>query len=305
MVHYLNHSNLKHYVYKTKQEMLDSGNLEYGDIIWMFTGSGHNSVNAYHHVGIFVGSTPYEDKFWHSIEYTSNKYGTAVGGNEITSIIPKDERAWEWVIVKAGAVPKTYTSLTVQKTWNDQYDKFGLRPSVVTVDLYWWSNVDSTRHYYKTAELTAANNWTVTWDNLERSDGNVMYEYTAVEREVPNYSSTMQWYGSYENGWTGYITNTLKTYTSLSVKKLWDDQENQFELQPSSIKVNLYWWSNKDSTRHYYKTATLSAENNWFVTWDNLEYVDGDTTYGYDVEEEEVSEYTGKMQWTGSYKDGW
>lgn len=304
-VHYLNHSNLKHYVYKTKQEMLDSGNLEYGDIIWMFTGSGHNSVNAYHHVGIFVGSTPYEDKFWHSIEYTSNKYGTAVGGNEITSIIPKDERAWEWVIVKAGAVPKTYTSLTVQKTWNDQYDKFGLRPSVVTVDLYWWSNVDSTRHYYKTAELTAANNWTVTWDNLERSDGNVMYEYTAVEREVPNYSSTMQWYGSYENGWTGYITNTLKTYTSLSVKKLWDDQENQFELQPSSIKVNLYWWSNKDSTRHYYKTATLSAENNWFVTWDNLEYVDGDTTYGYDVEEEEVSEYTGKMQWTGSYKDGW
>ena len=306
--------------------------------------------------------------------------------------------------------PKTYTSLTVQKTWNDQYDKFGIRPSAVTVDLYWWSNVDSTRYYYKTAELTAANNWTVTWDNLERSDGNVMYEYTAVEREVPNYSSEMQWYGSYENGWTAYITNTLKTYTSLtvnklwndqgnkydsrpsditvdlywwsnkdstrhyyktaklskannwtvtwdnleytdgdttyeytavekgdvpnysgkmkwtgsyqdgwtaditntlktytslSVKKLWDDQENQFELQPSSIKVNLYWWSNKDSTRHYYKTATLSAENNWFVTWDNLEYVDGDTTYGYDVEEEEVSEYTGKMQWTGSYKDGW
>ena len=33
--------------------------------------------------------------------------------------------------------------------------------------------------------------------------------------------------------------------------------------------------------------------------------MDGDTTYGYDVEEEEVSEYTGKMQWTGSYKDGW
>lgn len=201
--------------------------------------------------------------------------------------------------------PKTYTSLAVKKIWDDQENKFGLRPSAVTVDLYWWSNVDSTRHYYKTAELTAENNWFVTWDNLERSDGNVMYEYTAVEREVPNYSSEMQWYGSYENGWTGTLTNKLKTYTSLSVKKLWDDQENQFELQPSSIKVNLYWWSNKDSTRHYYKTATLSAENNWFVTWGNLEYVDGDTTYGYDVEEEEVSEYTGKMQWTGSYKDGW
>ena len=46
----------------------------------------------------------------------------------------------------------------------------------------------------------------------------------------------MEWDGSYEKGWTGTLTNKLKTYTSLSVKKLWDDQENQFELQPSSIK---------------------------------------------------------------------
>ena len=145
----------------------------------------------------------------------------------------------------------------------------------------------------------------MTWNDLLRTDGDITYEYTAEEAEVSNYSGKMEWDGSYEKGWTGTLTNKLKTYTSLSVKKLWDDQENQFELQPSSIKVNLYWWSNKDSTRHYYKTATLSAENNWFVTWDNLEYVDGDTTYGYDVEEEEVSEYTGKMQWTGSYKDGW
>lgn len=105
------------------------------------------------------------------------------------------------------------------------------------------------------------------------------------------------------SSWSG--TYTPKTYTSLTVQKVWDDQGNKYDSRPSDITVDLYWWSNKDSTRHYYKTATLSAENNWFVTWDNLEYVDGDTTYGYDVEEEEVSEYTGKMQWTGSYKDGW
>lgn len=105
------------------------------------------------------------------------------------------------------------------------------------------------------------------------------------------------------SSWSG--TYTPKTYTSLTVNKLWNDQGNKYDSRPSDITVDLYWWSNKDSTRHYYKTATLSAENNWFVTWDNLEYVDGDTTYGYDVEEEEVSEYTGKMQWTGSYKDGW
>ena len=201
--------------------------------------------------------------------------------------------------------PKTYTSLAVKKIWDDQENKFGLRPSSINVDLYWWSNKDSTKHYYKTATLSASNNWYYNWTDLEYTDGDITYAYTAVEQDIPNYTGSLNWEGSYKDGWTGYFSNKLKTYTSLSVKKLWDDQENQFELQPSSIKVNLYWWSNKDSTRHYYKTATLSAENNWFVTWDNLEYVDGDTTYGYDVEEEEVSEYTGKMQWTGSYKDGW
>lgn len=204
--------------------------------------------------------------------------------------------------------PKTYTSLTVQKAWDDQNNKYNLRPSSVKINLYRWSNKDSARVLVDSAYATPSNNdwnWKVTWNDLLRTDGDITYEYTAEEAEVSNYSGKMEWDGSYEKGWTGTLTNKLKTYTSLSVKKLWDDQENQFELQPSSIKVNLYWWSNKDSTRHYYKTATLSAENNWFVTWDNLEYVDGDTTYGYDVEEEEVSEYTGKMQWTGSYKDGW
>ena len=204
--------------------------------------------------------------------------------------------------------PKTYTSLTVQKVWDDQNNKYNLRPSSVKINLYRWSNKDSARVLVDSAYATPSNNdwnWKVTWNDLLRTDGDITYEYTAEEAEVSNYSGKMEWDGSYEKGCTGTLTNKLKTYTSLSVKKLWDDQENQFELQPSSIKVNLYWWSNKDSTRHYYKTATLSAENNWFVTWDNLEYVDGDTTYGYDVEEEEVSEYTGKMQWTGSYKDGW
>ena len=204
--------------------------------------------------------------------------------------------------------PKTYTSLTVQKVWDDQNNKYNLRPSSVKINLYRWSNKDSARVLVDSAYATPSNNdwnWKVTWNDLLRTDGDITYEYTAEEAEVSNYSGKMEWDGSYEKGLTGTLTNKLKTYTSLSVKKLWDDQENQFELQPSSIKVNLYWWSNKDSTRHYYKTATLSAENNWFVTWDNLDYVDGDTTYGYDVEEEEVSEYTGKMQWTGSYKDGW
>lgn len=201
--------------------------------------------------------------------------------------------------------PKTYTSLAVKKIWDDQENKFGVRPSSITVNLYWWSNVDSTKHLYKTATLSLSNGWYVKWDNLERTDGSVTYEYTAEEEAVANYSGQMKWDGSYESGWTGYLTNKLKTYTSLSVKKIWDDQENAFGIRPDSIKVNLYWWSNEDSTKHLYKTATLSASNDWYVKWDNLERTDGSITYEYTAKEETVPEYSGQMKWEGSYEKGW
>ena len=308
-VHYMNHSDLKHYVYGSKQDMLNSGQLEYGDIIWMFTPNGHNAADAYHHIGIFVGNTSSEDKFWHSSSYENNKYGTTIGGNRITQIIPKNENSGEWVIVKAGAIRKTYTGLTVQKVWTDQQNAHGLRPSRVKINLIRWSNKDATRRVIDSAYINPSNNewnWKVTWNNLVRTDGDITYEYTAEEEAVPNYEGSMSWSGSYEAGWTGVLTNEIKTYTSLAVKKEWDDQNDYFKVRPDSITVDLYWWSNKDSTRKLWKTATLSDANNWSVTWDNLPYAEGDVTYEYTaVERGPVDGYTGKLKWTGSYEEGW
>lgn len=108
------------------------------------------------------------------------------------------------------------------------------------------------------------------------------------------------------SSWSG--TYTPKTYTSLTVQKVWDDQNNKYNLRPSSVKINLYRWSNKDSARVLVDSAYATPSNNdwnWKVTWNDLLRTDGDITYEYTAEEAEVSEYTGKMQWTGSYKDGW
>ena len=64
------------------------------------------------------------------------------------------------------------------------------------------------------------------------------------------------------SSWSG--TYTPKTYTSLTVQKVWDDQGNKYDSRPSDITVDLYWWSNKDSTRVIIiRQRTLSAENNW------------------------------------------
>lgn len=110
--------------------------------------------------------------------------------------------------------PKTYTSLTVQKTWNDQNNKYNLRPSSVKINLYRWSNKDSTRVLIGSANITPSNNewnWKVTWNNLIRTDGDTIYDYTAQEEAVPGYTGKMSWEGSYEKGLVGKLTNTLQT----------------------------------------------------------------------------------------------
>lgn len=110
--------------------------------------------------------------------------------------------------------PKTYTSLTVQKTWNDQNNKYNLRPSSVKINLYRWSNKDSTRVLIGSANITPSNNewnWKVTWNNLIRTDGDTIYDYTAQEEAVPGYTGKMSWEGSYEKGRVGKLTNTLQT----------------------------------------------------------------------------------------------
>ena len=110
--------------------------------------------------------------------------------------------------------PKTYTSLTVQKTWNDQNNKYNLRPSSVKINLYRWSNKDSTRVLIGSANIAPSNNewnWKVTWNNLIRTDGDTIYDYTAQEEAVPGYTGKMSWEGSYEKGWVGKLTNSLQT----------------------------------------------------------------------------------------------
>ena len=59
-----------------------------------------------------------------------------------------------------------------------------------------------------------------------------------------------------------YSVYTPKTYTSLTVQKTWNDQNNKYNLRPSSVKINLYQWSNKNSTRVLIGSANITPSNN-------------------------------------------
>jgi len=101
-------NNLEHYPFYSKAEMLASGVLEKGDIIWIWDGDPY-MPNPYHHVGIFWGSSSSEDLFWHSSDIFSGNYITPITG-------------------KSGA-----TSFTVIKTESKGYidlQKVSSRPAV-------------------------------------------------------------------------------------------------------------------------------------------------------------------------------
>lgn len=70
--------------------------------------------------------------------------------------------------------------------------------------------------------------------------------------------------------------------TSVTVNKVWSDDDNALQVRPASISVNLY----RDGSS--YDSATLNAGNNWSYTWSGLE-----TGHTYDVREDTVpSNYT-------------
>ena len=99
---YSSHKITRKY-FATKSEMLNSGYLEKGDIIWMFDGS-ETVLSDYHHIGIYWGDGK-SDVLWHSIDAVGNK-----SGNIQTVITPK-ARGPIYMVLKM-TTPKNKLELT-------------------------------------------------------------------------------------------------------------------------------------------------------------------------------------------------
>ena len=113
-------------------------------------------------------------------------------------------------------------SMTIHKTWNDDNNKFGTRPSSLTMELFSWSTDYSKQRVVKTITISEAGGWTGTVTGLPQKDGNGNALYYAFrEKGVPNYYNYSGDAGGTTNsektGFDSYITNTLqKGYLKLS-----------------------------------------------------------------------------------------
>ena len=134
------------------------------------------------------------------------------------------------------------TEIEVVKIWDDNDNKDGNRPKSITVHLL------AGGEEVKTAELTAANGWKRTFGDLPKFVNGHPIHYSVTEDPVPLYVSEI-------HGFT--IRNKYQPeLTSVSVRKVWNDENNKHHNRPVSVHMTL---SNGMS-------VILSEENGWMAT---------------------------------------
>lgn len=167
-----------------------------------------------------------------------------------------------------------YYDLTVNKVWNDENNKWGLRPDSVDIIL----KKDGTEVERK--QITK-DNLSVTFTDLLVEDSD---RYTIEEELLSLYSSAIE-YNELEDCYE--VTNTLKDdiFTDVSGTKTWvGDKESK---RPESITIKLL----KDG--EIYRTTTTNAEKDWKYSFEKIPIynVDG-TECVYSVEEVPIEKYS-------------
>ena len=190
--------------------------------------------------------------------------------------------------------PETIT-ISGEKTWEDNHNQDGKRPQKITLNLL--ANGDKTQKSVE-VKADAEGKWEWSFTNLPKYENGQEIVYTVDEVAVEGYTSSGP--ATKDNKYT--ITNThVPATTSVSVEKVWNDEDDQDGLRPDEVKVALYKIVDQEEVS-IGSVVTLSKENNWKGEWTDLPaYKDGNAIT-YTVKEqmstEDAKNYTSKVEWT-------
>ena len=163
-------------------------------------------------------------------------------------------------------------SVSVSKVWDDMENLDGSRPGSIRMTLL----ADGTE--LQTVVLNEGNAWSaeVTGLPLENAQG-IPIMYTWHEENVAGYTGKAE-----VDGNETIFTNThVPELTSVSVRKIWDDNNDENRIRPEQIIMRL---SNG-------MTVALNAKNNWTATIDNLPALYEGKKIEYTWTEQEVIGY--------------
>ena len=192
--------------------------------------------------------------------------------------ISKDDFGNDLAISRDVVNHKEKTSISGQKTWNDNDNQDGKRPSKITVNLL----ANGVKVASKEVKPDATGNWTYHFDNLDVVDdaGNVI-AYTVSEEPVAGYETTVEG--------TNITNNRIPDMTEVVVKKVWDDKENKDGLRPEKISIRLLADGQEVAVKE------ITATDNWQASFTDLPvYKDGKKIV-YTITEDPVAGYTSKI----------
>ncbi|HJE18919.1 MAG TPA: Cna B-type domain-containing protein [Aliicoccus persicus] len=179
------------------------------------------------------------------------------------------------------------TEVPVVKVWDDADNQDAERPNNITLNL-----LNDRGEIVRTAVVTDqdSNEWNYTFTDLPKFENGSEIQYTVTENFVSDYSTTVEEDPEVEEGYI--VTNSLTPdVTSVTVTKGWNDANNQDNIRPDSIEVQLT--ADGESIED---VVVLNADNNWTYTWSGLDLNADGVAIDYSVEEVDVPEgYTSSI----------
>ena len=183
-------------------------------------------------------------------------------------------------------------SIEGSKTWNDNDNQDGKRPS--SIDIYLIA--DDTVIVEKT--VTAATDWEYSFENLFKynTDGTEI-QYKVAEGTVANYVTSYKGYD--------IINSYEPEKTTITVIKVWDDMDDQDGIRPDSVTVELIYKLNDDTgwqlgTYQVGDDTTwrvLSDKNGWRATFTVDVYSMGEDVTYFVRETEVPDDYSASIKW--------
>ena len=170
---------------------------------------------------------------------------------------------------------KEKTSISGQKTWNDNDNHDGKRPSKITVNLL----ANGTKVASKEVKPDAEGNWLYQFDNLDVVDdaGNLI-AYTVSEEPVAGYETSVEG--------TNITNSRTPEVTEVAVKKIWDDKENKDGLRPDKVTVRLLADGQEVAVKE------IIATDNWQASFTDLPVYKEGKKIAYTITEDPVAGYT-------------
>ena len=209
-------------------------------------------------------------------QYSFDNLAAYANGKKITYTVTENAVAGYTSTVDGYNVTNNHTPATVKvsgtKTWKDNNNQDGIRPSSITVNLL------ANGRQVASKTVSASDNWQYSFDNLAAYANGKKITYTVTENAVAGYTSTVDGY------------NVTNNHTPATVKvsgtKTWKDNNNQDGIRPSSITVNLL------ANGRQVASKTVSASDNWQYSFDNLAAYANGKKITYTVTENAVAGYT-------------